>query len=958
MKHLLSSLCLLISLTGTWAQTTLTGYVTLQNSGGKSAFPAQVKPVFGASATVVDSDNGYFKLEFDRKRPGQDVELEVLREGYEVVNRRDLYHRLPEAHEVQRPLKFYLCPIGQWQRYAAEYEGINLKGIERSYEERLAVLQRQLADKEIAVEEYRSATFQLAEDKKIAESQAQELAEKFAQANLDEATDRFVLAHRLFTEGKIDSVLLVLDEEKMKADLAAAEKDIREGIELIEIGKGKLLNGQEAKEKIVEEFMVKARAHILKLEWEKAELAFDVAVHADSLNADIWFEYAVFLQQQNQFNKAQPIYEHCLRLQENEAVMATTLNNLAVLFQLKNDFTGAEKIYLRALEIFERLAIDYPNSFDRHVANTYINIANLNKAINNFSKAEKAYLEALEIFERLDSKNPKTFEPDIAITLNNLAVLYKANNDFPLAEKACLNALVIYERLAKENPREYKPYLATALNNLSNLYKAKNDFPKAEKAYLLTLAIYENLYKENPRTFEPLVATALNNIAVLYSESNNFKGAEKAFLRALEIRERLALGNPRVYEPDVATTLNNLANLYKLNNDFSSAKKAYLRTLDIYESLAQETPKVFESSLAATLNNLAILYNDVNDSAASEKAYQKALEIFERLVIDNPQVHEPSLAITLITIGLCKAKNDFPSAEKAYLRALEIYSRLDKENPKIFEPEIATTLHNLGRLYFFYYDLKGAEDAYLQSLEIRERLAMENHLAQSIDLCKTYLSLAQICLARIQSPQKGNESRRRKGIEWLVKAAKALKVYPEDFEPRIQLTQAILHVANVLEQYDPGLSPYQERIAAQEAKLNGIAQDKDKVGAQQALIGIYEEAAKAHPESRSISQRLAVAYGALSWYALFAQDFSLAEQSARTAIATHESAEWVYTNLALALLYQGRYEAAHAIYAERKGKMYDEERSWVEVFLADLDALESEGITHPDVRKIRRFLQE
>lgn len=132
----------------------------------------------------------------------------------------------------------------------------------------------------------------------------------------------------------------------------------------------------------------------------------------------------------------------------------------------------------------------------------------------------------------------------------------------------------------------------------------------------------------------------------------------------------------------------------------------------------------------------------------------------------------------------------------------------------------------------------------------------------------------------------------------------------------------------------------------------------DKVGAQQVLINIYEVAAKEHGESSAIPPHLAVAHSNLSWYALFAQDFALAEQSARTAIATHESAEWVNTNLAVALLYQGQYEATHAIYAGRKGKIYDEERTWVEVFLADLGQLEAAGISHQDVERIRDFLME
>jgi hypothetical protein len=72
----------------------------------------------------------------------------------------------------------------------------------------------------------------------------------------------------------------------------------------------------------------------------------------------------------------------------------------------------------------------------------------------------------------------------------------------------------------------------------------------------------------------------------------------------------------------------------------------------------------------------------------------------------------------------------------------------------------------------------------------------------------------------------------------------------------------------------------------------------------------------------------------------------------------HAKAEWVYTNLALALLFQGKYKEAEALYKRFKGKPYDEERSRTEVFLKDLDDKESEGIRHQDMDKARKFLRK
>jgi tetratricopeptide (TPR) repeat protein len=114
--------------------------------------------------------------------------------------------------------------------------------------------------------------------------------------------------------------------------------------------------------------------------------------------------------------------------------------------------------------------------------------------------------------------------------------------------------------------------------------------------------------------------------------------------------------------------------------------------------------------------------------------------------------------------------------------------------------------------------------------------------------------------------------------------------------------------------------------------------------------------------------RLEMGYslGNLSFYQLFAKDFKGAEQSAREALNPTSfekpenydaEMEWVHTNLALALLYQGKFEEAKAIYLKYKDIAYGE-TTYKEAFLSDFKELEAEGITHPDVAKIKQLLQD
>ena len=633
MKNLIF-LSLLLLWTQTLAQTSLIGFVTLQNSEGKSAFPAQVK-AFGATDTDVASNDGGFTLIFDRKKPGQDAYIEVVKNGYEVVNKTDLGARLPKSHERQRPIKVYLCPMGEWQRYADQYYKVNLSEISKTYQRKLATIQKKYRDATLQNREHQQALARLDEDRKTAEAQAEELAEKFAKANLDDATDRFVLAHRLFTEGKIDSVLLVLDEEKMLADLARAEKDISEGKELIRIGEDKLINGEEAKEKIVEEFMVKARAHILNFQWEEAEHSYNQAITADSLNIGNLSEVAEFLYKLNQFDKAEPFWGQCLKLAGTSMDSSMFLNNLAVLHSDKNEL----------------------------------------------AKAEGEYGEALKI----------------------------------------------YRALAEANPQAYLPYVAT------------------------------------------------------------------------------------------------------------------------------------------TLNNLAVLHSDKNELAKAEGEYGEALKIYRALAEANPQ-------------------------------------------------------------------------------------------AYNIDVARTLLGMSYHALGRLQA--ENDETWKTQGMGHLRAAIERLEVYPDDLPQKESFVQLIIYLANEFESFDQILSSLHHKIEPHENALQAASNEADKAPHQQQIVNILEEAKKDHPDHAPLLERLGNEYGGLAWYLLFAKDFPAAEQAARKGLAIQPELEWINTNLAPALMYQGKWKDAEAIYSTFKGKPYDEERTWTEVFLADLAALEAAGVTRPDVEKARALLRQ
>jgi tetratricopeptide (TPR) repeat protein len=97
--------------------------------------------------------------------------------------------------------------------------------------------------------------------------------------------------------------------------------------------------------------------------------------------------------------------------------VATSLNNLALLYGAQGHYAAAEPLHRRALAIREKtLGPDHPD-----VAVSLNNLADLYQFQGRYADAEPLYQRALAILE-------KAHDPDhlyVATSLNNLAVLYK-----------------------------------------------------------------------------------------------------------------------------------------------------------------------------------------------------------------------------------------------------------------------------------------------------------------------------------------------------------------------------------------------------------------------------------------------------------------------------------------------------------------------------------------------------
>ena len=127
---------------------------------------------------------------------------------------------------------------------------------------------------------------------------------------------------------------------------------------------------------------------------------------------------------------------------------------------------------------------------DLRLATTLNNLALLYKAQGKYAEAEPLHKRALAIYEKTLGPG----HPRVATSLNNLALLYKAQGRYVDAEPLYQRALAIYEKtLGPEHPK-----LATCLNNLASLYHVQGRYAEAEPLYKRALAIRAKHARENP----------------------------------------------------------------------------------------------------------------------------------------------------------------------------------------------------------------------------------------------------------------------------------------------------------------------------------------------------------------------------------------------------------------------------------------------------------------------------
>ena len=501
-------------------------------------------------------------------------------------------------------------------------------------------------------------------------------------------------------------------------------------------------------ERLKELHRIAAEAMEILYEDSLDENAGEIAMHFDQSGlkekaAGYYERSGVWLRDDYRFDECENALRKALDIWESEfgtehRKTATTISNLAEMYQMMGNYDESAKLNQKALEIRERIA----GAQDIETAESLYELGSLYREMGRYNEAKPLCLQALRIQETQLGEH----HPEVAKTLRVLGLNHMLLSEYVEAEIAMKRAIEICKDYYGINHKE----TAVSINYYASLLGYKGKYQEMADTHQQAYDICINIYPSD----HPELSTVMSCLGDSVLRLNEYEKAESLLLRSMDICERF-LGKDH---PDVSTSAHHLGTMYRSMGKFEQAEEQFRRSLDI--KLAAYGPEHPETALAhnhfgeisLTLENLdEAEYHlrrslEINEKVQGEehpdtswsltclarlleekKLYAEAEPLFIRAIAIDEKVsgpNHPDVALTLIFYAILLWKmNRFEEAISIQKRAIQI-------NRDTYGPEHTETITAEANLAIYYsdmgkYDL--AEPILLQTLVFREKVLGPDH---------------------------------------------------------------------------------------------------------------------------------------------------------------------------------------------------------------------------------------
>ena len=536
----------------------------------------------------------------------------------------------------------------------------------------------------------------------------------------------------------------------------------------------------------------------------------------------------------------------------------------------------------------------------------------------------------LEIQRLRDEK--KISEDEYNKRINKL-MQDQQNNQKLIADMAKEYAQMDYDQMDELNQRISDAILNGRLTEADSLLRSKGDMKSRIAELKKEQKIIQQREEEIVREQAELAASKAGTQNKLEDiASDCFKFHERFQLENLhdsaayyiELRAELDTTNTQ-WQFDAAYYLQN--HLYLLNRINKHYSYYYQRIITQFGSNAINQLYGFNLYLySTTLHNLGTYYENQGDTLKALEVLRLGLEGRKKYAIQsgNPD-DENHVAWALVT--LAELNYDTGEKEEAHTNlkeAADFYKRL--LSLKLYKNEWAQI-----RVYILYCKFCHAEKKYELENEYYEKA---RYLIQKYtkDNPKYWIdNLRTVSYYRLATLSQG------KHYEEMINIYKEIIELCRKYQSKDKI------IINYIADYKSALANIYDQM--QQYKLC----ENELKGA----LEIGRSLAKDNPQN--YNSVLAGTLGSIAYCEIFIKKYYAAEQYASEGISVDSTQTWIYTNLAAALLFQGKYSEAEQIYREYKSELKRD-------FLNDFNQFERTGVIpkeyEEDVEKIKHILNE
>jgi tetratricopeptide (TPR) repeat protein len=947
-------------------------------------FNSQKKPIDGVQVNFADAvpttsgDDGYFRLAFTGKKPGDYIFLNAVRKaGYELVNQSDLQH-LQLTRNMAMEEDIIMAREGIIDAARMQYHQISATALTARYEKEKKILKDKLAQTLLSQKEWEEQSKELQQQVALQQKNLEEYADRFARMNPDDMGTLQQEALELFKAG----------------DIAGAIKKL-EGAGFI----GRLKDNLEEKKKIIKGVLFQAELYVLNLQMIEAEGLYDELLGLDSMDLALLQSSAAFYKKQHRYQKALYLYSRITRHAESKVWnRADAYGNMADLFITLGDISKAKNCYTIFSESYQQLLREDSSIafYKRNVAISQAKLGEVYSLSGELLKAITFYREDERLIRQLNEAFPENsdFRKVLATSQAKLGEVYTALGELPRA----LGFYIEYERLSQElykaSPEniDYAKIFATSQSKLGDTYTALGELPKAIayfKEYGLLSRRLSLAYPEEVELKYALAVSCLKlgeSYAILQKFSDALIYYKEFQQLCLDLHSSFS-GNVN-FKYTLAASYSKLGEIYTALKDFHTALECYVACEELSRELLSAFPDNvnFKNGLVISCFKLGQTYHVLADITKVIAYYKECIRLSKELYVGFPDNvnFKMSLSVSYHQLGgvYSSLKENYIALE--YLKLSEGLSiELNKSFPENvnFKNELANCYSKIGEVNTIIGETRVAIKYFIDEEKLRVELLstspanfdfkyrlsttygklghMYNLLADWQKALVYFTNYHRFKKELYDQPSKDTNSKKEFATScWWLGLAHDKRGWADS--SLMYCEQATNLFISLFKDYPHEYFYFNSSEECSKQLILLHFQSKNYLTSMHLSLQRIERLKTAKinfPNYADLRNEIASCYGNAAYYALFLNNFTGAEGYAKQGLATNSTQTWIYTNLALAYLYQSKWKNAKAIYVRLKDQPNGKEPFKV-AFLQDLKDLEAAGITHPDVAKARALLEE